>query len=155
MRGTGPDRGTRSWSADRLGVVLLCGCAALAALLELLLVPLRIGTTLVPVTVLFALAGNVAFPRLAHVLIASPAAALAPFLAWLAPMLILSMTPRPAGDVLVRGGGGEQWVFYGVLLGGAVAGTATVVLSAPSRRARLLAAQRALYEQHADEGATR
>jgi hypothetical protein len=122
------------WSGDRLGVVMLCGCAALAALLELLLVPLRDGTVLVPVTVAFSVAGNVAFPRMARALVESTAATLAPFLAWLVPMLILSMTPRSEGDVLVRGGGGEQWVFYGVLLAGVVAGTATVVLSTGRRR---------------------
>jgi hypothetical protein len=41
--------------------------------------------------------------------------------------------PRPEGDVLVRGGGGEQWVFYAALLGGAAAGTATIVLRGAPR----------------------
>ena len=39
-------------------MVLLCLCAVLAAVLELLLVPLRAGTALVPVSVLFAVAGG-------------------------------------------------------------------------------------------------
>jgi hypothetical protein len=37
--------------------------------------------------------------------------------------------PRPEGDVVLPAGNGLQWVSYGVLLGGAVAGAVTVVRS--------------------------
>lgn len=120
---------------DRFGVLLLCGCAVLAGVLEVLFVPLHAGRALVPVSVLFAVLGNVAFPRLARNLIDSTGAILAPFLVWLLAVLILAMTPRPEGDVLVSGAGGEQWVFYGVLLGGSIVGTVSVVLSRPVHRA--------------------
>ena len=116
-----------------LGLLLLCAVAVLSALLEVLLVPLRDGTWLVPVAVLFALAGNVALPRLARAFVDTTAAMAAAFLSWLLPVLILALTPRPEGDVLIRAGAGEQWVFYGVLLGGAVAGTATLVLHGAPR----------------------
>ncbi|MGI8762243.1 MAG: hypothetical protein ACR2LF_13295 [Jatrophihabitantaceae bacterium] len=130
-----------------LGVALVCGCAVLAAVLELMFVPLYAGGALVPVSVLFAVASNVAFPRLARELLDSTIATVAPFAAWLVPMLVLSMTPRSEGDVLVSGTGGQQWVFYGVLLGGAIAGTATAVLSTgparmPTERGHPLPARR-------------
>jgi hypothetical protein len=116
------------------GTALLCGVGVLSALLEVLLIPLRAGSILIPVTLLFAIGGNMALPRLARVLLDTTAAMVSAFLAWLLPMLILSLMPRPEGDVLVRGGGGEQWVYYGVLLGGAVAGVATIVLHGAPRR---------------------
>jgi hypothetical protein len=61
---------------------------------------------------------------------------MAPFLCWLLPVLVLALLPRPEGDVVVQGGGGQQWAFYGLLLGGCVAGFATVVLTGPPPRTR-------------------
>lgn len=116
------------------GVLLLCAVGALAALLELLIVPLYDGGTIVPVTVLFGVVGNVALPRLARSFVDRTAAVVAPFAAWLLPLVILAMTPRAEGDVLVRAGGAEEKVFYALLLGGLVAGVATIVLSAPGGR---------------------
>jgi hypothetical protein len=112
-----------------LGLLLVCAVAALSALIELLLVPLYAGGAIVPVTIVFGLAGNVALPRLARVFVDRPVAMVAPFVCWLLPMVLLALTPRAEGDVLVRGGGKEQWVFYALLLGGLVAGIATVVLN--------------------------
>jgi hypothetical protein len=117
------------------GLVLLCAAAALAALLELLLVPLYDGGTIMPVTVLFGIVGNVALPRLAGAFVDRTAAMVVPFAAWLLTLVILAMTPRAEGDVLVRAGGNEEWVFYALLLGGLVAGVTTIVL-APESRAR-------------------
>lgn len=116
-----------------LGVVLLSAAAALAGLLEVLFVPLRNGTVLVPVVIMFAVLGNIAFARLARWLVDTTAAAVAPFVCWLVVVLGLAMTPRAEGDVLISAGGREQWVFYGMLLGGAAAGIAAVVLTAEPR----------------------
>jgi hypothetical protein len=117
-----------------LGVVLLSAGAALAGALEVFLVPLRLGSVLVPIAVVGALVGNRALPRLARWLIDTTTASVAPFVCWLVPVFVLAMTPRPEGDVLIRSGGGEQWVFYGVLLGGALVGGVTIVLlSGPAR----------------------
>jgi hypothetical protein len=119
-----------------VGVALLCACAMLAALLALFLVPLYAGSVLVPVAVVVALASNVALPRLARALVATTAAAALPFVAWLAVVVVVGVLPRPEGDVVLPGGHGAlPWVSYGVLLGGALAGTLTVVLSG-ARRAR-------------------
>ena len=117
------------------GVVLLCLCAVLAAVLELLLVPLRAGTVLVPVSVLFAVVGNVAFPRLARAFGDRAGLLAAPFVAWLAPIVLLALTVRPEGDVLIPGGGADQWVYYGSLLAGGVAGLVTIATTAPPRAA--------------------
>ncbi len=127
----------RAGLLDWAGVVLLCACAALAALLELLFVPLYVGRVLVPVVVVCAIAGNIALPRLARGLVNTAAAAVLPFLSWLVVVVIIGMVPRPEGDVILPSGGGVEWVAYGVLFGGAVAGTVTCVLTGaapPGRR---------------------
>jgi hypothetical protein len=124
------------------GLVLVCAVALLAALLEVLLVPLRSGTVFVPVTVLFAIFGNIALPRAGHVFASGKGPMVAPFAFWLIAVVGLSLTTRPEGDVLVPGGGGDQWVFYGVLLGGAVAGVSSIVLADVPLSALLRPAQR-------------
>jgi hypothetical protein len=112
-------------------VVVACAAAVLAAALEVLLVPLRSGTVLIPIAILISLAGNVIFPLIARAAYDTAVATVAPVLCWLIAVVVLAMAPRPEGDVLVPGGGGEQWVFYGVLFGGVVAGCVTAVLTAP------------------------
>jgi hypothetical protein len=119
------------------GVGALCGCAVLSALLEMLLVPLYVGSTLVPIAVVFAVAGNITLPVLAKWLVPTGRVMLAPFFCWLVPVIVLVLFPRPEGDVILPGGGGGvEWVGYGVLLGGIAAGIATVItaMPAPERR---------------------
>lgn len=113
------------------GVVLLCLCAALAALIELSLVPLYAGSVLVPVAAPLALAGNWFLPRLARQLVDGPGVMVAVVACWLLPLVILALTPRPEGDVYVPAGSGVQWVFYAALFGGVVVGTASIVLAGP------------------------
>jgi hypothetical protein len=121
-------------SLDRLGVGLLCLCAALAGLLELLLVPLYAGSSLVPIAVLLAIASNIALPRMSRVLIDHTGAAVLPFLSWLIVIGVIALMPRPEGDVILPAGSvGVQLVGYGVLLGGSMAGTITVVVSGAAR----------------------
>jgi hypothetical protein len=121
-----------------VGVATLCGCAALAGLLALFLVPLYAGSVLVPVAVLIALVTNVALPRLARTLIDTTAASVLPFVCWLIVVVGIGVVTRPEGDVVLPGGGGgQQWVAYGVLLGGALAGALTVALSSGQRPAGL------------------
>lgn len=115
------------------GVVLLCCCAVLSGILALFLVPLYAGSVLVPIAVLIALVSNVALPRLARGLVETVPATLAPFASWLATVIIVGVLRRPEGDVVLPAGAGLQWVSYGVLLGGALAGTVTVALSGARR----------------------
>lgn len=123
-------------AAAILGLVLLMACAALAALLELSLVGLYAGGLLVPVAVPFALAGNWILPRLARSLFDRTAAMFAVFAAWLVPIAILALTPRPEGDVYVLGNSAMQYVFYGTFFGGIIVGIVTLVTCAPVPAAR-------------------
>jgi hypothetical protein len=119
-----------------LGVALLCGCAVLAGILELFLVPFYAGSVLVPIAVVLAVASNIALPRLARTLVETTTATVLPFVFWLLTVIVVGVLPRPEGDVVLPGGGGGlQWVSYGVLLGGALAGTMTVALSGTRRPA--------------------
>lgn len=114
------------------GVVLACLAAMLAAVLEMFFVPLYAGTVIVPVAVVGAVIGNIVLPRLCHALVPRTLAAALPLLAWLAVVVIVGLLPRPEGDVVLPGGSGLQWASYGVVLGGALAGTVTLVwLSGP------------------------
>jgi hypothetical protein len=117
---------------DWAGVALICGCAALAAFLEALLVPLYAGSVVVPVAVVLALASNAVLPRLADQLVASAPARLAPFLTWLLVMIVFGVLARPEGDVILPGSpAAAEYVTYGMLLGGALVGTVTMVWLAP------------------------
>lgn len=125
-----PDGPATAW--DRLGVALLALCGAIAALLEVLLVPLYAGSTVVPVAVLLALVSNAVLPWLARALVSSTAAALAPFGAWLLVAVGFGAFGRPEGDVILPGAPSAlEYVTYGVLLGGTVAGTLSVVVLSP------------------------
>lgn len=122
---------------DWIGVAVLCLSAMLAAAIESLLVPLYLGSVLIPVAVVFAIVSNVALPRMAGRLVPRPVAVLLPFAAWLLVIVVFGVLARPEGDVILPGGSGAlHYVSYGVMLGGALAGTITVVVTAPQRRPR-------------------
>jgi hypothetical protein len=112
-----------------LGVVLCCLSAALGAVIAVLLTPLYLGSVLLPVAILVAVATNGVLPVLARALGGNTAAATAPLIVWIAVVLALSL-PRPEGDVLLPGGkGGQLAVSYGVVLVGVLAGVVAVALS--------------------------
>lgn len=122
---------TGDWLA-RSGVAVLALCGGLSAVLEALLVPLYIGSVVMPVAVVLALTGNVALPRLARALVPSTAAALAPFAVWLIVMVVFGVLARPEGDVVLPASPTSvALVTYGALLGGALVGTVTVVWLTP------------------------
>ena len=136
-----------------LGLVLLCAAAVLAGLLEALLVPLYAGSTPAPIAVAVAVASNIVFPRLGYRIVARPLAAIAPFVCWLIVVFGFGVLARPEGDVILPGGS-LQWVSYGVLLGGALAGTLSVVFVIPSR-ARRRGASRPSISAGTDPGSPR
>ena len=121
-----------------LALGALVGSGILSALLEMFLIPLYSGATLVPICVLFAVGGNVLLLYLGRELCPDNGWRLSPFAGWLITVVVFALFTRPEGDVIVPGGGGElEWVGYGVVLGGALAGTiAAVLLSPPPRSAR-------------------
>jgi hypothetical protein len=117
---------------DWLGLVVLCAAAVLAGLLELLFVPLYLGSVLFPVSILAAVLGNALWPRLGHALVRSGAGAFLPLVAWLVPVLGLSLVGRPEGDVIVLGGNGQELTFYAVLLLGCLSGfVSAIVVTGP------------------------
>jgi membrane associated rhomboid family serine protease len=119
-----------------LGVAALAGCGLLSALLELYFVPLYSGATLVPVTVAFALIGNVVLLYLGRDLVPDSRWRVAPFVAWLIPVIVFTLFTRPEGDVILPAGDlGLEWTGYGVALGGTLTGIiAAVVFSPPPRQ---------------------
>lgn len=114
------------------GVALLALTGALAGLLETLLVPLYAGSVIVPVSVVLAIVSNMVLPRLARALVPRTSAAIAPFLTWLVVVVLFGVLARPEGDVVLPGSPASvQYVVYGVIFGGALAGTATLVMMTP------------------------
>ncbi len=101
--------------------------AAAAAAIEVLLIPLRIGTTIIPVTVLLGGATTVLVPILARRVCDTFAASLLPVLAW-SVVVIGSSVTGPGGDVLVPGGTTALvTVFYAFVAVGFVAGVAGII----------------------------
>jgi len=113
------------------GVALISLCGALAAILEALLVPLYAGHLIVPAAVLLAVAGNLAFPRMARTLVPTTVASALPLVAWIA-VMFLFLAGRPEGDIVFPGKpGAVVWTFYGTLFGGVLAGIVSVVAAVP------------------------
>jgi Family of unknown function (DUF6113) len=128
------DERTLSWLLRTLDLVVLSACAALSAMLAALLVPLRWGTVIVPVSVLIAVASTAGLIVLAWRAVRSVALAAIPFAIWVVTVLVLSQA-RPEGDVVLPGGQtGVVYVVYATMLGGFVAGLATIFILSSSRR---------------------
>lgn len=119
---------------DTLSLVALCGAGLLSAALELLLVPLYAGATILPAAVLVAVVLNVVLPLVARGISPRAGVVVAPFVCWLLAVIVIGLYPRPEGDVILPGGGGAlQWTGYGVLFGGVLAGTLAVVFAVTPR----------------------
>lgn len=87
-----------------LGGLLVLGLAAVCAILEVFYLPLRAGTVLLPLSVVAAVAGNVAFTRAMYEVAGSVWAALLPGAVWLA-VIGRAAIARPEGDLLITDGG--------------------------------------------------
>ena len=122
---------------DAIGLVVVCVCALLAALMEMVLVPVYAGSVAVPVAAAMTIAGNIAFPRLAYAFVPSGFAAAAPCAVWGIVLFFFGLSSRPEGDVIVPGGG-DGWfkvtLYAGVLLGGVIAAVLSAVSVATPRR---------------------
>lgn len=120
----------------------LLGCALLAtavagwlALVEVFWLPLRVGGVPVPVSVVAAVAGNLALVAAAHRLSGSRLVAVLPALVWLV-VAVGGSVRRPEGDLLITGGdGATQVVNLAFLLLGVVAASLAVgrVIGTPPR----------------------
>ncbi|MGX7678209.1 DUF6113 family protein [Jatrophihabitans sp. DSM 45814] len=123
-------------SLKALGLVLYAIAGAMSAVFEILLIPFRIGSVLVPIALVLAIASNIALPRLARNLTESPVGSIVPVITWILVNVMLTST-RPEGDYFLPGGGTVQWVSYGVPGLGVLTGLITVsLLYAPAGRRR-------------------
>lgn len=94
--------------------------AAWLALVEVFWLPLRVGGVPVPLSVLAAVAGNLALVRLAHRLSGSRAVGVLPAVVWLV-VVLAAMVRRPEGDLVLVGTGATGVVGVVFLGAGVVA----------------------------------
>ena len=102
------------------------------------LVPLRVGTVMVPVSPVLAVVGNITVGILGARAAGSRLGAVVPGAGWLIAVLTLG-SARPEGDVILPGGGAEGAVALAFILLGAVAAAVAVGLGSsrsttPDRR---------------------
>jgi hypothetical protein len=109
------------------GVVVYCAVGALSGVIEVLLIPLYLGSVIFPITVLVAVIVNYAVPRLVHSLADWKWAILAPFVAWLVTVIALNTLNTGGGSVLVPGYGDGQYVGLALFFIGTLAGFISVV----------------------------
>lgn len=95
------------------------------ALTEVFWLPLRVGSVLVPVSVLVAVVGNLLLPSAALRRSGSRVVAVVPALVWLV-VVIAAMTRRPEGDLVMIGRGAAGTVNLTFLLLGVLAAAVAV-----------------------------
>jgi hypothetical protein len=116
------------WVRVAGGVLVGIG-AVEAAVFEVLYAPLRVGTVLLPVSVLAALVLNWWLPKLMLAATGAPYSPIVPAALWVVVVLGLSLG-RPEGDVVLPG----NWVGLLLLFGGAGAAAWGVARTLPPRR---------------------
>src|SRR5664279_1391067 len=105
--------------AEWVSVALLCGCAVLSAVLELLfLAEFYLGKVIVPVMVLAALVGNTLLSGWGFRIVGYARGAVLPLAFWVATLLGLSLFSRPEGDLFVIDAFHQTGAFYALLLMG-------------------------------------
>lgn len=119
----------RVGAAEWVAVALLTASAILAALLEvMLLAQFYIGRVIFPIVILAGLALNIVLPAWGFRIVQRGLGAVLPVAGWMLTVLALTMYNRPEGDVFVAGIYFMDAALYGLLLGGSVAGFATIVV---------------------------
>ena len=132
----GPEDAARPWTRAERGwaYVLVLLLTVLLALWGAFLVPLRVGGTLVPVSLVIAVVGNVLVGRAASRLAGSSGALVTGGL-WLALTLVLA-SRRAEGDVVVPGSAVGMGFLVTGALASAIAYGAAVVRPGPDRARR-------------------
>jgi hypothetical protein len=105
---------------------------AMTAALEILLVPLYIGSVIFPITLVIVLVCNSYLPRAVRMFTDSTGLALLPVAAWVVVLIYFGLVPNPMGDVLLPGYGQGQYVGEGLLVIGLLVGVASAALHRPS-----------------------
>lgn len=100
-----------------LGAVVAMAGALVTALIEVFLAPLRLGTVRVPVSLVFALVGNLVLVWFTYRVTGKRAAVALPALVWIA-VMVLASGRTTEGDLLLTG---DNWVGPVTILFGTVA----------------------------------
>lgn len=90
-------------AALAVGYLLFAVAGALLATIEILLIPLRYGSTVIPLAPVLAVLGNITLAAVSRGLTDTAASALPPVLGWIVTVFVLGST-RPEGDVLLPAG---------------------------------------------------
>jgi hypothetical protein len=107
-----------------LGYLVFAVAGVLTAAIEVLLVPSRIGQTLVPIAPLLAVLSNIALPAISRGLTDTVLSAVPPVAGWLVTTFVLA-SATPEGDVLLPAGD-TSYVSYSLLGFGTLAGLVTL-----------------------------
>ncbi|HEX8305164.1 MAG TPA: DUF6113 family protein [Jatrophihabitans sp.] len=107
-----------------LGYLLFAAAGALSAVIEVLLVPSRIGQTLIPLAPVLAVLSNVALPAISRGLTDTVLSAVPPVAGWLVTTFLLA-SATPEGDVLLPAGD-TAYISYSLLGFGTLAGMVTL-----------------------------
>lgn len=110
-----------------LGYLVFALAGMLTAAIEVLLVPSRLGVTLVPIAPVLAVLGNIALPAISRGLTDSRLSAAPPVVGWIVTALLLASS-TPEGDVLLPAGG-ESYISYSLLALGLLTGVVMVLIS--------------------------
>ncbi len=117
-----------------VGVAVYTLVGVLSAIIEVLLIPLYVGSHIFPVTVLIAVVVNVALPALIRVMVDWRWATALPLVAWLVTTIVLGFVNTGSGSVLVPGDGADGYVGLALYFVGTLAGFVGVVRNlGPSR----------------------
>ena len=107
-----------------LGYLLFAAAGAMSAVIEVLLVPSRIGQTLIPLAPALAVLSNIALPAISRGLTDTMLSAVPPVAGWLVTTFVLA-SATPEGDVLLPAGD-EAYISYSLLGFGTLAGLVTL-----------------------------
>lgn len=110
-----------------LGYLVFVLAGMLTAAIEVLLVPSRLGVTLVPIAPVLAVLSNIALPAISRGLTDTRLSAAPPVVGWIVTAVLLASS-TPEGDVLLPAGG-ESYISYSLLVLGLLTGVVMVLVS--------------------------
>lgn len=110
-----------------LGYLVFVLAGMLTAAIEVLLVPSRLGVTLVPIAPVLAVLSNIALPAISRGLTDTRLSAAPPVVGWIVTAVLLASS-TPEGDVLLPAGG-ESYISYSLLVLGLLTGVIMVLMS--------------------------
>jgi hypothetical protein len=118
-----------------VAVVVFCAIGVLSAIIEVLLIPLYLGSHVFPLCVVIAVVVNVALPMLVRRTVDWRWAVWLPIVGWVVAAFALGFTNTGSGSVLVPGYGNDEYVGLALYFIGTLAGFISVMRELGSVRA--------------------